>query len=135
MKKLLSVCVAVLILFSSASAFAADVTGGWMGEIKTDDGPVQLVFTFKQDGSKLTGAVQASGMDPLLLHDGKIDGDKITFAVDYNGSTITDSGTVSGDTMQLKTTGGGLDGNLTLKRAPAAPAATPAAAAATTSAK
>lgn len=127
MKKLLSVCVAFFLLVSAAVAYAADVTGSWTGNIQTDNGAVVLTFTLKQDGGTLTGTIAAPGIDPLTIHDGTIDGDKVSFAVDYNGSTVKDTGTVSGDTMKLKTTGGGMDGELTLKRIPAPAAEAPAA--------
>jgi hypothetical protein len=83
---------------------------------------MQLTFTFKQDGSALTGNVNGGQGDPLAISNGKVDGDKISFTIDFNGTTITHEGTVSGDQITLNSKSS--DGNfpamtLTLKRAKA----------------
>ena len=83
---------------------------------------MQLTFTFKQDGTALTGKIDSGQGDPLPIGNGKIDGDKISFTVDFNGTTITHEGTVSGDQITLNSKSS--DGNfpamtLTLKRAKA----------------
>jgi type 1 fimbria pilin len=122
MKKLLSLFAAIAILFSSAAAFAADVTGAWTGDV---GGQFQITFNFKQDGTKLTGSVQGPDA-PINITDGKVDGDKISFTVEFNGNTIHHTGTVTGDTIKLTTEGGEMaGGEMTLKRADAAPAAAP----------
>ena len=75
--------------FSAATAMAADVTGNWTAEMKSPDGnSMQITFTFKQDGAKLTGTVQGPMGDPMELSNGKIDGDKFSFDVSFNGMTI-----------------------------------------------
>jgi hypothetical protein len=57
-KSFLCICTAILVAFSAVTAFAADVTGAWSGEAKGPNGErFQLTFTFKQDGTKLTGTV------------------------------------------------------------------------------
>lgn len=123
MKKLLSLFAALAILFSSASAFAADVTGAWTGDV---GGQFQITFNFKQDGAKLTGNVQGP-QDPITISDGKIDGDKISFTVSFNGTTIHHTGTVTGDTIKLSTEGGDFGGgDMTLKRVTTKPATPPA---------
>jgi hypothetical protein len=120
LKKLLSLFAALAIIFSSASAFAADITGAWTGDV---GGQFQITFNFKQDGDKLTGSVQGP-QDPITISDGKIDGDKISFTVNFNGTTIHHSGTVTGDTIKLATEGGDFGGgDMTLKRVAAQPAA------------
>jgi len=69
------------------------------------------------------------GGDPIPLTDGKVDGNKISFKLSFNGMTITDEGTISdsGDEIKLtsKSDGGDFPGmEMTLKRdkAGAAPA-------------
>jgi hypothetical protein len=106
MKMLLSLCAALLLTFSAASAFAAtDVTGTWVGKMAGPDGSdFQITFTFKQDGVKLTGTVGSPmGGDPMEITDGKVDGDKLSFTVSFNGMTIKHEGVITEDTIKLTT--------------------------------
>ena len=89
MKTLLCVCAALAMTLGTASVRAADVTGTWSSEMTTPDGnSFPLTFTFKQDGATLTGTVQGPMGDPMDIVNGKIDGDKFTFDVSFNGMTI-----------------------------------------------
>jgi hypothetical protein len=130
MKRLLCICAALAMMMTTATAMAADVTGKWTGETKTSDGnSFQLTFTFKQDGANLTGNVQGPQGDAIEISNGKVDGDKFTFDVSFNGMTIHHDCTVSGDEIKMttKSDSGDFPGmELTLKRvkdeAPAAAA-------------
>ncbi|HTT63132.1 MAG TPA: hypothetical protein VMG35_14860 [Bryobacteraceae bacterium] len=113
---------ALLLVFTAAAAWAADVTGTWTGTISGPNGDFSLTYTFKQDGDKLTGTVTGP-TDPIPIADGKVDGDKISFSVsvDMGGNTVkfTSKGTIKGDEITLTTTNdGGMDmgGEMTLKR-------------------
>ena len=130
MRKLFSLCLAAVLTlaFTPLHAHAAtDVTGTWTGSIQMDAGGgggdgMQLTFNFKQDGSTLTGTINGGQGDPISIANGKVDGDKISFSVEFNGTTITHEGTVTGDEIKLTSKSG--DGNfpamaLTLKRAKA----------------
>jgi hypothetical protein len=123
MKKLLYACTALVMALTTATALAADLTGTWTGEMGGGNGGFQLSFTFKQDGAKLTGTVQAAQGDPVAISEGKIDGDKISFkVVIQGGTTITHDGTINaaGDEIKLttKSEGGQFPGGeMTLKRA------------------
>lgn len=102
---LFALCAGLALAFVTVSTdAAADVTGSWSAEMQTPDGnTMQLSFTFKQDGEKLTGTVATSmGGDPIEISNGKIDGDKITFDTSFNGMTISHEGTISGDEIKLK---------------------------------
>jgi hypothetical protein len=133
MKKFLAICAALAMTLGAARASAADVTGSWTTQMQAQDGStIQLTFTFKQDGASLTGSVASPmGPDPLPISNGKVDGDKLTFDVSFNGITIHHDCTVNGDTIKMstKTDSGDFPGmELTLTRAkagdaPAAPAA------------
>jgi hypothetical protein len=105
MKKLFYLCAALLMTFSTATAFAAtDVTGAWTGKMVGPDGnDFQITFTFKVDGANLTGTVGGPMGDPMPITEGKVDGDKITFNVSFNGMTIKHEGVVTGDTIKLTT--------------------------------
>ena len=121
MKKLLSICVTMIMAFTTASAFAAaDVSGTWAGDMKGPDGSngFHLAFTFKVEGAKLTGTVQGPQGDPISITEGVVAGDKITFNVSVNGMLISHEGTiVSGDEIKLTTKSDqGPAGVMTLKR-------------------
>jgi hypothetical protein len=116
----------------AARVQAADVTGSWTGDFATPDGnSFQLQFTFKQDGAALTGSIQGPQGDALVITDGKVDGNKLSFKIEFNGTTISHEGTVSdsGDEIKLssKSDSGDFPGaQMTLKRAkPAAAAPAP----------
>lgn len=130
MNKLFCLCAALAMTLTAPSAMAADVTGTWTGSMQTPDGNnFQLTFTFKQDADKLTGTVQGPQGDPIEISNGKVDGDKLTFDVAFNGMTIHHDCTVDGDQIKMttKSDSGDFPGmQLTLKRAPATPPATPA---------
>lgn len=102
MKKLISLC--ALFALSTIMAFAADVTGTWKGEANPNGKGGPPTFTFKQDGSSLTGTTAGRGGDTAISN-GKIDGDKISFEVtrEMGGNSVTTkySGTVSGTSMKL----------------------------------
>ena len=127
MKKLLCACAALIMAFTTGSALAAtDVTGTWTGEFSGPNGGngFQISFTFKQDGTKLTGTVQGAQGDPIAISEGKVDGDKISFKVSFNGMTITHEGTVNGDEIKLTSKSDQGDfpgGEMTLKRSKATP--------------
>src|SRR5580698_5527523 len=87
MRKLMTLCCAVLLALAPVAAHAAtDVSGTWTGSIAAPGGgggggDFQISFTFKVDGGKLTGTVQAAqgGQgDPIAISDGKVDGDKVS---------------------------------------------------------
>jgi hypothetical protein len=96
------VAVLILVAFTSARGFSAEVTGKWAGGKS-----VALVFTFRQDGTKLTGQVQATpspGRDPMVLpiSDGRIDSDRLSFAVTLGEELkLLCDGLVNGDEIQL----------------------------------
>jgi hypothetical protein len=90
--------------FCAVTAFAADVSGAWSGDIVGPNGnSFHISFTFKQDGAKLTGTVTGPEGDPIEIADGKVDGDKLSFTVSYNGMTFKHEGVVSGDVIKLTT--------------------------------
>jgi autotransporter translocation and assembly factor TamB len=89
-----------------ATAFAADVTGTWKGQMEGMGGgqPMDFTFNFKADGATLTGTTQGPQGSENAISNGKIDGDKVSFDVKVTGKmemTIKYSGTVTGDEMKL----------------------------------
>jgi hypothetical protein len=66
-------------------AFAADVTGHWTGEITTGRGPQPFNLDLKQAGSALTGAVTGGRGGDIMIMEGKVDGDTISFSTSTPG--------------------------------------------------
>jgi hypothetical protein len=93
----------VLAIFCSRPTLAAtDLTGTWAGDLKTDDGSTYpLTFHLKQEADKLTGTIDGPSEQPLTIDNGKVNGDKITFDVTYNGMVIHHEGTVDGDEIKV----------------------------------
>lgn len=124
---------ALAMMLTVPTAKAADVTGNWTAEMTSPDGnSMQLAFAFKQDGDKLTGTVQGPQGDAIEISNGKVDGNKISFDVSFNGMTISHEGTVNdaADEIELTTKSDSGDfpgGKMTLKRTKATeePAAAP----------
>lgn len=91
----------LLLAVLSLSAFAADVTGSWKASMETPNGSMEFTFVLKADGNVVTGAMQTQ-MGEMKIEDGKLDGDKISFAVSPGDfGKMTYSGTVKGDEMTL----------------------------------
>ncbi|HEY0786648.1 MAG TPA: hypothetical protein VGD62_12320 [Acidobacteriaceae bacterium] len=111
----------VLLMLSAATAFAANISGAWSGDVKTPNGDVfPLSFTFKQDGTTLTGTVTGPQGDPTPISDGKVVDDKVSFSVSYNGMTIKHEGVATADEIKLTSKVDQADATpaeLTLKRA------------------
>ena len=122
-KKLLFVVTIALAL--AFVAMAADATGKWTYEQegRGGRGPMSVTITLKQDGAKLTGSVPGFGRrggdapPPTEITDAKVDGNKVSFTVkrDFGGNVnITKyEGTIDGDTMKLKITRNGQNGETT----------------------
>jgi hypothetical protein len=64
-------------------ALAADVTGRWKAEVPMSDGNVPIVLQLRADGDKLSGVIYAD-QGQVDLRDGKIAGDEISFALEYD---------------------------------------------------
>jgi len=101
---------AVLAL-SALAAFAADITGNWKATAEGPNGSMERTFTFKQDGTKLTGETVSSMMGKSAINDGKVEGDNVTFTItaDFGGNsmTIKYTGKISGNEIKFKSEAGG----------------------------
>lgn len=96
--------VLLLLALLSSTVLAADVTGKWKGPMEGTGADV--VLDLKVEGMSVTGTMSDSEGKPRPITKGSLDGDKIslTVASEYQGNPITllVTGTVSGDTMNLK---------------------------------
>jgi hypothetical protein len=96
----------VMMIGLAVPALAADVTGKWVGNVETPNGPLELTYEFKSEGETLTGTV-ASSMGSLPLNKGKIAGDTLTYEVAIENSVITHEARINaaGDEITIKATG------------------------------
>ena len=94
----------MLVLGSATLSFAQGITGQWKAVMMGMDQEMEIVYTFKTDGEKLTGAI-ASPMGDMAVMNGKVTGADYYFEVDMDGQAIPHKGTVSGDTMTMNIEG------------------------------
>ena len=71
----------VLIALFAFSALAADISGNWKATAEGPNGALERTFTFKQDGTKLTGETTSSFTGKSTITDGKVEGDTVTFTI------------------------------------------------------
>ena len=98
--------IAMLILLVTVPVYAADIDGKWSGTFSGGPGgDVQLSYTFKADGNKLTGTSTGPDGVAVAIKDGKIEGSNISFSVDldFGGMpfTITYKGVMTGDQIKV----------------------------------
>lgn len=74
-----------------AAPAAPDVTGDWKGTFDLNGTPTELTFHLKSSGNTVTGTVERPGAPAIEVHDGKIDGDTVSFWIttDYEGESYT----------------------------------------------
>jgi oligosaccharide reducing-end xylanase len=106
MKKLLQLARLIFLVTALPAAWAADVSGNWRGSFDFQGTSVQLTFHFVADGSALTGSVEGLPTTPAEIHDGKVDGNTITFwlTTDYQGTQykVVYNGTLSAEGNSIK---------------------------------
>lgn len=111
-----SVCCLVVCL----AAAIADVNGKWKGTFTGPDGsPIDVAYTIKVDGDKLTGEVASQGLR-LKLDSGKINGDDLKFSItNPEGVTIPHVGKyfAQGDSLSMNVDYQGFKMHSTLIRA------------------
>ena len=101
MKKFL--LVAFLLVAGIAMASAADISGKWKGTVPgMDGGEIELTYTFKVDGDKLTGSI-GSEMGEIEISEGKVNGDEFEYSLDFQGMVMKTKGKVKGDEITLTT--------------------------------
>lgn len=111
---------AALVFLFAISLWAADISGKWKGTAEGPNGAIERTFTFKVDGSKLTGETESQMMGKATITDGKVDGDNISFTINGkfqgNEMKLQYKGKVSGDQIKLTVDFGGQTVEYTLKR-------------------
>jgi hypothetical protein len=100
-KKLMVLSAALLAVFCALPVFAANVTGNWTMDDKDGDGnPFTATYVLKQEGTVLTGTVSALD-ETNSISNGKVDGNKISFAVTRSDANYNLEGTINGDEIKM----------------------------------
>jgi acetyl esterase/lipase len=95
-----------------------DVTGTWKAEVEVGGQTGTPLFTFEQNGNKVTGSYK--GLFGELKLTGKIAGDKIEFEFSTDQGKVTYTGTIAKDALQGEANYGDIvTGSWTAKREPA----------------
>ena len=114
LKQLAPIMAAALLLAPVAAA--ADIAGKWKAEFTTPDGQQRVnTFTFKVDGSNVTGTV-AGSQDETPIQNGKITGDDVSFTAERPFGSFTYKGKVSGAEIKFTVEFGGQSFQMTAKR-------------------
>ena len=109
--------IALICCFFVVMAAIADLNGKWTGILKTPDGnDLQVTYTFKVDGDKLTGTAE-SPAGVVSVDNGKITGDTFSFKVTVDGNDYPHTGKMYADSCGLDVDFGGQKSHTTLKRA------------------
>jgi opacity protein-like surface antigen len=112
---------ALALLLAASPVFAADIDGNWTGSLDTPNGPVDIKFSFKSEGDKLTGSSTGPDGAALMIRDGKIMGGTLSFAVDvdFGGQAMTFNytGTLASGELKLHTEFSGQPLDFALKKA------------------
>ena len=98
---------ALALLLTTTSAYAADIDGKWVGSIDSPQGAMMVTYTFMSEGNMLTGTTAAPDGSALPIKDGKIDGNKISFTLTLDfgqgPTTFAYTGEVSPTDLKLHT--------------------------------
>ncbi len=95
------------ILLGACFAFGAAVDGEWTATIPGMEGAegMTIGYTFKAEGTTLTGTHKQPDGNKVPITNGKIDGNNISFTVKVNFGgqemTIPHKGVVSGDQIKM----------------------------------
>ncbi|HET9744100.1 MAG TPA: hypothetical protein VFP97_00220 [Chitinophagaceae bacterium] len=84
----------LLFLAGSLTTVAqTNIDGNWKGTRETPNGTFELNYTFKADGKTLTGMLKGQ-FGEIQLENGKIDGNKISYSITFNGTTVESTGEI-----------------------------------------
>ena len=84
----------LLFLAGSLTVFAqTNIDGNWKGTRETPNGSFELNYTFKVEGTTLTGTLK-SQFGETKLENGKIDGNKISYSITFNNTTVDSTGEI-----------------------------------------
>lgn len=96
---------ATLIAKSDAGVTTSSVAGNWKGSFDFQGSEVPLTFHLSVAGSAVTGTVEGLPQGPAEIHDGKVEGDVVSFWLmsEYEGNwyKLVYRGTISPDAIKF----------------------------------
>ena len=88
---------ALLLLVGGSAVYAQNVIdGNWKGTRETANGSFEINYTFKVEGTELTGTWKTQ-FGEAKLEKGKVDGKKFSYSISFNDMTINNTGEVIND--------------------------------------
>jgi len=118
MKKRFLITALLLCCFAICYAVIADMGGQWSSVFNAPDGNAYpLTYTFKIDGSNLTGTLETAGTS-VPIDSGKVAGENLSFSVSVQGVTYSHKGKyyTGADTIGMNVTFEGNKGHIKLTR-------------------
>lgn len=97
-KILLTLMMAITLIMAGS---AAKIDGKWKTSMESPDGSMDIFFTFKVDGVKLTGTI-TSPIGEMEIKNGKVNGDEFSFDMDMGGNVIPHKCKVEGEVIKVK---------------------------------
>jgi hypothetical protein len=87
----------LLILIGGLTTFAQNtLDGNWKGTRETPNGTFEVNYTFKVEGSELTGTWKTQ-FGEAKLENGKVDGKKFSYSISFNDMKLNYTGEVVSD--------------------------------------
>ena len=84
----------LLLLFGCLTTFAQNtIDGNWKGSRETPNGTFEINYTFKVEGTELTGTSKTQ-FGEIKIENGKDDGKKFSYSISFNDMTINSTGEV-----------------------------------------
>ena len=83
-----------LLIIGTVTTFAQNaIDGNWKGTRETPNGTFEVNYTFKVEGTELTGTWKTQ-FGEAKVEKGKVDGKKFSFTISFNDRTIDYTGEV-----------------------------------------
>jgi hypothetical protein len=112
---------AIGMLLAASPLFAAEVDGNWAGSIDSPNGAIEIKFSFKADGEKLSGNTTGPDGMTVNIKNGKVTGNNLAFTVDIDmagqAMSFQYTGVISGSDLKLHTEFMGMPLDFALKKA------------------
>ena len=99
MKKL--VLTVLMGVFAFTLSHAQGISGKWETTLEGPQGSIELTFTYKVDGTTLTGSVSSPMGGDEEIKNGKVNGNEFTYEVNMMDNTMKYSGKLEKDVIKL----------------------------------
>jgi hypothetical protein len=86
----------LLLLGVTAVSAQNAIDGNWKGSRETPNGSFEINYTFKVEGTELTGTWKTE-FGEAKIEKGKVDGKKFTYTISFNDITINNTGELIGE--------------------------------------